>query len=436
MEESEISGKGLLGFTVAVPTAFSKAVAERVIAANRELALRWLSRLEPLVPVHSGEIFPSPEPLNHIPELIARVGVYLRSADQEEIAANAAVVSKAQELGWLRHSQRASIHQILKEYELLGAILATFMRDETARLAVAPDPSDCFDVMVRLQKAVAALQQATVDTFLSLYVDTITAQGRRIDDFTRVVSHELRQPISALQMAVHLLKVDPGARSPERLDRSIAVLHRNVDHVLSTMRNLELVSRSDPDNPVTQEVSLTAIANEAARRLRDVADARYVDIRVAQNLPVVNADVARVELVLMNLLSNAIKYSDPAKPDRIVTVERVDSIGGTCAVAIADNGLGIAADQVTLIFERYVRAHADRDLDLGVEGRGLGLDIVRKSVHSLGGAIDVRSTEGVGTTFTLTLPLDDAPGTTGRQGRPSPRAADFSAIGHSVEPDE
>jgi hypothetical protein len=79
-------------------------IAQRVIAEHQALAARWLDRLRPLVTVKSNEIFPSPRLLDHIPELITRIGSYLGAPNHQDIAANSAVVIKAQELGVLRYS--------------------------------------------------------------------------------------------------------------------------------------------------------------------------------------------------------------------------------------------------------------------------------------------------------------------------------------------
>ena len=87
-------------------TEFSHRISERVIEEHRALAGRWLDRLHQLVSVEADEIFPSPSLLDHIPELIARIGRFLGDYDHEDIATNSAVLVKAQELGVLRQCTR------------------------------------------------------------------------------------------------------------------------------------------------------------------------------------------------------------------------------------------------------------------------------------------------------------------------------------------
>jgi signal transduction histidine kinase len=107
--------------------------------------------------------------------------------------------------------------------------------------------------------------------------------------------------------------------------------------------------------------------------------------------------------VFLNLIANAVKYSDPSKSARWVLVERVlDAKAPT--VIVRDNGIGIPRDRLDAIFRQFVRAHAQRDLELGAHGLGLGLAIVRECMDACQGTVSVESVENTGTTFTLTWP--------------------------------
>ena len=160
------------------------------------------------------------------------------------------------------------------------------------------------------------------------------------------------------------------------------------------------------DGPSEQHVELQTSANEVARQLEEMASSRNVEIRVQPGLPSLFVDPARVELVLLNLVSNAIKYSDPAKPDAFVEIgSGVDpDTPGTCEIYVRDNGLGIPDTHRDAVFDRFFRAHAHLDTELGVSGSGLGLAIVADCVRALGGSIRCESVTGEGTTFYMTLP--------------------------------
>src|SRR5471032_1379258 len=187
---------------------YAAAIAARIEAERLELAARWLARLRELLTVTANDVFPSHQLLDHIPSLVEEISGYLAAPADEEIAANAAVMEKARELGLLRHEQRASAHQLLHEYEMLGEILDAFLVEETARLSLQPSLSECFEVQRRVTRSVRVLMRTTMDTFIGEYTKTIQEQSDRIKAFNRAASHELRSPISTLLFSSALLEKD------------------------------------------------------------------------------------------------------------------------------------------------------------------------------------------------------------------------------------
>lgn len=387
-----------------ITTGFSSAIADRIASEHALLAARWFARLNELLPVGANEVFPSDSLLDHIPSLIVDISAYLKAPEEEAIAANTLVVEKARELGTLRHRQRASLHQVLREYQLLGGILLRFAEDESIRLVLTPTAAECIGVVTRLHHAVGVLLQETVETFVSLYTETITEQSERLRQFTRMATHEWRQPLAPISTAVSLLRM-PGL-TPAQYGLTVDMIARNVASLVDMTLKLERLARldSDTDSPIVQAVSLNVVAQEAARQLREMADARDVQLRVAPDMPAAIVDVGRLELALVNLLSNAIKYSDPAKDSRIVEVSALAADDGSCSLVIRDNGVGIPPSRITRIFQRFTRAHADHADFESISGVGLGLAIVDDCVSALGGSVTVESEEGVGTTFVLALP--------------------------------
>jgi signal transduction histidine kinase len=386
-------------------TDFGDLIAERMRAEHRALAARWFDRLLELVPVEAREIFPTESLLDHVPALILEISGYLREPEDGAIAANTAILDKARELGALRHGQRASLHQVLREYQLLGGVLVTFVLEEMERLGATPPASESVSLVFRLNQAVNVLSQSTVEAFVALYTQTIAEQNQRLEQFTRMAAHEWRQPLGALQFGVSLLR--QSKFDHEHAERTLTVVERNVRHLVELTHKLEAVARmqTDGDSPVVQEVSATTVIQEAARQLREMADARSVQIQIAEDLPTLTVDVGRLELVFVNLLSNAIKYSDASKPVRVVEISGSMNSQGECRFEVRDNGLGIPAHAFTAIFQRFTRAHTDRTDLQYVAGIGLGLSIVEDCVRAIGGRIDVRSAEGEGSVFAITLPV-------------------------------
>ena len=387
-----------------IPIDFHQQLAERLRAEHASLATRWFERLRELLPVDARDVFPTESLLDHIPALILDIGTYAGAPEAEAIIANTLVVEKARELGTLRHHQRASLHQLLREYQLLGGILTTFVQEEIARLPEPPSPADAVEAVARLHRAVDVLMQETVETFVRLYTGTIAAQAERLEEFTRMATHEWRQPLNSLQFAVQVLG-HPGIEA-ERAGRTLELMQRNVAHLVAMTHTLERLARmQEPTNdPVVQDVSLTTVASQAARQLREMAETRGVTIQVAEDLPMVVVDAGRLELALVNLLSNAIKYADPAKADRFVAVSAEIVGAGECQIVVRDNGIGIPADRIGSIFDRFSRAHADRGDLPGVTGVGLGLSIVADCIRTVGGRIEVDSREGIGTSFIISIP--------------------------------
>jgi signal transduction histidine kinase len=398
-----------------IPDAFETVehLSARLAEEHTTLAQRWLERLETLLLVEPREVFPSPQMLDHIPALILEVAEYLRAPEGQEIAANTAVMAKATELGLLRFDQRASVHQLLREYQIFAEILERFFADEVLLLGSRADASAAVRAISRATQAVRVLEQQTVDAFVTRYTEMIERQTAQLRNFSRLLSHEIRQPLSVLQVLSRLI---PMQQTDPESARLVQTLERNVirlAEVAGMLERLARLTRRTEAAPNEQRVDLGAVAQDVAKQLADMALARDVTIEIDDALPVLLADAGRVELVMMNLLANAVKYSDPSRDGRAVRV-RLASTPSEARIQIADNGIGIPKSKLDVIFDQFVRVHAHLDDELGAQGMGLGLSIVRECMDAMGGTITVESSEGRGTTFTLGWPLSaDRPGAAG-----------------------
>lgn len=396
-----IERQPLASMTATIAGDFGRAIAARMQAEHRTLAARWLSRLDELLPVAEGEVFPTAALLDHIPALISEIAGFLSDGEGDEFAANSFVLDKARQLGELRYEQQASVHQLLREYRVLTGILVTFVEQETRVLGDAA-PGEVIAVLARVSQAVSVLQQTTVETFIAKYTARIDEQRRRLENFNSLVSHELRQPIGAIQFAFRLAE---SAGDPETRAGYRDVVERNLTRLVRMTDQLAMMSRLKPsaDSAQTQLLPLELVAREVARQLRDMAQRRTVEICIPDGLPVVEVDVAAMELILVNLVANAIKYSDPDKPARRVEI-MAECETAAYRLIVRDNGMGIAPEDLPRIFDRAFRAHAHRDQELGTDGFGLGLAIVHDCIIDKGGQVAVESRVGEGTTFVVTLP--------------------------------
>jgi K+-sensing histidine kinase KdpD len=393
--------------TNAVASDLRAVIAQRIEAACHTLASRWLEQLEQLLSVPPGDIFPGDPPIDHAQILIRELAGYLTSHDS--IEANPVVTARATAVGDLRHAQRASAHQILREYRMLRTVITDLITDEAERLHPAPKPRELMRLISRLDAGVDMLLQMTLDRFVTEYSEASAQHASRLEGFNRMVTHELRQPLDTFQFAVKLLSAKETWADAETRDRILASAERNVARMSDTLGKLVALSRSAStvESASVQRVELAGIASDVIGQLQEMADAQGVELRITSPLPTITVDVARLELILVNLVSNAIKYSDPEKSVRLVEIASVpDDRSGFCTVSIHDNGVGIAESDLRSIFARFYRGQAaERNRERRTAGLGLGLSIVAECVDALKGDIHVESRLGEGTTFFLELPV-------------------------------
>jgi signal transduction histidine kinase len=392
----------------AVAPDFRSIIGDRIAAAHELLAARWLEQLQQLVPVAASDIFPGEQLLGHAPTLIRELAAFLQAPATEAITANAVVTARARELGRLRHEQRASVHQVLREYRVLRRVIADFINEQVSSLQLQPKASELIDLMNALEAAVDVLLQTTIETFVAEYSEAITQHTSRLEGFNRMVTHELRQPLGTLQFAVKLLGTEDIWRDTPKRERILSTAERNVTQMQQTLGKLVALAQSGSgaDSALVQRVSLEALARGVADQLGEMAVARGVEIRIVPPLPELTIDVARLELILVNLVSNAIKYSNPDKPRRLVEITSLEEYRpDVCTLVVRDNGIGVAEQELRSIFGRFYRGHTERDRELGATGLGLGLSIVSECVSALRADIRVESALGEGTSFFLELPI-------------------------------
>jgi len=239
-------------------------------------------------------------------------------------------------------------------------------------------------------------------------------------EFVFHVSHQLRTPLTALS-AVSETLVANRSHSPEKLRRYLEIVHtetmrlsRLVEHVLHFSRVEEGRWRFE-----FQPVDLAQLVRETvdAFRNRRALEEFRIAFEEQPPPPVVNADTAAIEQVLVNLLDNAAKYSDQIKEIAV----RVKRVAGEAVIEVADKGIGISAGDLPWIFEKFSRRETGANHRPGF---GLGLTIAQELVWAHRGRIDVESVPGEGSTFRVRFPicLDSPPVAAeadgGREARP------------------
>ena len=381
----------------------AKALADRMRSSSEDLTRRWLDRISARVRLDPNRIFPTDALLDHVPLLILGIADYIENPERV-IMSEVPVVAKAMELGELRFSQGFDEYEVLKEYEIFGGILFSFLSRVVDSIEEPCSRGELLACAHRLFLAVALIQQATLTHYLSLVKERLNEREQRLRGFNRALSHELRNLIGTIAGAAEILEL--GTFSPEQQRTMTSMIIRNSTNMKVTLENLMELSRLDEDARQSRHIALPNAAAEVARQLRESARAHGVEIRLPSDLPTISVSAAAFELCLSNLLANAIKYSDPSKDKRWVEVRAHvtvpdDGARAETVVEVHDNGLGVPEGKRADLFKRFYRAHEESNRQ--IDGTGLGLSIVRETVTSLGGKAWADFREG-GTTFFFTMP--------------------------------
>ena len=381
----------------------AKALADRMRSSSDELTRRWLDRISARVTLDPNRIFPTDALLNHVPMLILGIADYIENPERV-ILSEVPVVAKAMELGELRFSQGFDEYELLKEYEIFGGILFSFLSRVVDGIEEPCSRGELLACAHRLFLAVALIEQATLTHYLGLVKERLSERDQRLRGFNRALSHELRNLIGTISGAAEILEMGPDSAEQHRTMTSMIV--RNSANMKVTLENLVELSRLDEDARHSRHITLPKAAAEVTRQLRESARAHGVEIRLSPDLPSITVNAAAFELCLSNLLTNAIKYSDPAKDKRWVEVRAYiasldDSSQHETVVEVRDNGLGVPEAKRADLFKRFFRAH--EDINGEIDGTGLGLSIVHDTVTSLGGRAWADFHED-GTTFLFSMP--------------------------------
>jgi signal transduction histidine kinase len=377
----------------------------RVRDAREEIATRWLERIAARVSLDRQVIFPSVELLDHVPLLIEGIANFLESS-HADIDADLPVFAKARELGAMRHAQGFDAYQVLKEHQLLGSIILSFLEEVVDEIEVPCSRRELAACFRRAEEAIEIVRLATANHFLHLSERRVREREERLRRFNRMVSHELRNRVTAIRGAASLL-VEGWLEGAQR-DRFVRMVAENGEALHQVLENLEALSRLETDARHHRNVLLPQVAAEVARQFRNQAEGRKVELRIADRLPAVEVNAAAVELFLANYVSSAIKYSDRAKAQRWVEISGefrprdASGAGGELIVRVRDNGIGVPAQERARLFQPFYRAHEHTVTE--VDGTGLGLSIVRDTAESLGGSAWAEFPGDEGAVFAFSLP--------------------------------
>jgi heavy metal sensor kinase len=250
----------------------------------------------------------------------------------------------------------------------------------------------------------ARLNLPSTDDEVGRLAETFDAMLARLDDafrrerqFTMDASHELRTPLAAMQAILNVIREE--RRSPEDYEQALDDLTEETYRLRALTEDLLHLARGDDRQiAIRQNVDLSTLLQDISDSLRPLAESKGItlDGTISAGL-IISGDSDALIRLFVNLLDNAIKYT----PQGSITLAAGREPGDIIKITIADTGMGIAAEHLPYIFDRFYRVDQSRTSG----GAGLGLAIASEIVRAHGGTIEVTSRLGEGSTFKLCFPM-------------------------------
>jgi PAS domain S-box-containing protein len=239
--------------------------------------------------------------------------------------------------------------------------------------------------------------------------EELARSNAELEDFVYVVSHDLKEPLRAIEAFSGFLAAEYGKKLGQRGQDYITVLRDSAVRMTALIEDLLRLSHIGRTWREFATVAVGSLLRSVRRDLEFALEEKKVDLRIQPDLPNITCQPTRLKQVFVNLISNAIKFND--KPTPVVEIGwREDAKAHTFSVR--DNGIGIDKRYHEKIFRIFQRLEYREDY----EGTGAGLTICKKIVEAHGGKIWVESKPGEGSTFSFTIPKTIRPAIEGKEG--------------------
>lgn len=238
------------------------------------------------------------------------------------------------------------------------------------------------------------------------YIQLLAKQrelNQTMTDFLSVATHELKAPTSI--MKGYIANVIDGTAGPinDEAKEQLGVALSQVERLNNLVQDLLNVSRVEQGRIEykLEPVDTTAIINLICHTYQPIATAKNLSLSFSPqtDIPAIKSDAGRVQEVFTNLIDNAIKYTPSGS---VVVTQKLD--GNFVITSIKDTGLGMSNDDQKRLFQRFYRVKNDKTKE--ISGTGLGLWIIKQYIHAMGGSIELQSTEGEGSEFLVSFPIN------------------------------
>lgn len=249
----------------------------------------------------------------------------------------------------------------------------------------------------------------TIADQLAIAIETANLQ-RQYTEFVQNVSHELRNPLTFLRGYLDLILEDGLGPVPPKIRESLTIVSRRTETMQKLVDNLVTYQQLKMMPPEFSTVDVRTLIETTVTSAQPTARQKGISLsaELPPALPAITANADQLRQVLDNLLNNALKFT----PEGGRVTVKAHAGSDTVQISVADTGLGIPADSLDKIFRRFFRAKVSARQQ--IPGTGLGLTIVKQIIDTHHGDIAVKSAEGHGTTFTVTLPITQPAVSTGQ----------------------
>ena len=248
-----------------------------------------------------------------------------------------------------------------------------------------------------MERHTLELRKAEDEESLRVQNARLTKANREIDSFVYSVSHNLRSPLSSILGLVNVARMEATSGKID-IFFYLNLVEKSVTKLDHTIEEILLYAKNERLEIARERINLKFLVEDCLEKLQFLKGFNRItrQVNYTENAPFFS-DPFRLSVILINIVANAIKYHDEGKENPLLRIKIIVN-DANAVIEITDNGIGIPADRLPMIFNMFYRG-TDRS-----DGAGLGLYIAREVVEKLGGTIEVTSAPELLTTFTITIP--------------------------------
>ena len=294
------------------------------------------------------------------------------------------------------------IYPVYSQTEVTGALILSMSKQPSQVTEAERDLVRSFADIVGL-----AVQNASLYSQLGEANDQLKAANKNLkhldklkDEFVFVATHELKTPVTVMKGYLSLIYTGEYGPVPEKIGQAFKEIQSANTQLVNLVNDLLQIARAEAKTITidTKPTDVKQVIEADLQNLQTLASQKHLELKYTPpaKLSKIQADPTKIQEILNNLVSNAIKYSDKGT----ITISHDQDQEGL-TTHVADQGIGIGAEDQKKLFTRFFRAEETE----GTPGTGLGLFIVKQLVERMGGKIWFESEEGQGTTFSFFLPL-------------------------------